>query len=60
MGVAFIEKQAGLLAADKTRKTPGIFERYANTANAPTNEQAEAFADLCQMLFASNEFLYIN
>jgi hypothetical protein len=55
MGVAFVDKQARLLAEEKARKSPG-----GGGMDAPRAEQGAALADLCQMLLASNEFLYIN
>jgi Protein of unknown function (DUF1553)/Protein of unknown function (DUF1549) len=56
---AFLDKQTSIMA----KRLAGSGEKPplpANLADGMDPARAAAFVDLCQMLFASNEFLYIN
>jgi hypothetical protein len=60
MAKAFLDRQTPIMAArlGETEKTKPPMPAKTPAGMEPA--QAAAFVDLCQMLFASNEFLYIN
>jgi hypothetical protein len=60
VAAAFLQRQAPILAA---RLAEGDKSKPPMPSNLPEGMEparAAAFVDLCQMLLASNEFLYIN
>jgi hypothetical protein len=60
MATAFIDKQAGVLAPQVRAGGKSAPRMPSKTPPDMDPARAAAFVDLCQMLFASNEFLYIN
>jgi hypothetical protein len=56
---AFLDQQTSIMAT-RLASGGGMPPMPANVAAGMDPARAAAFVDLCQMLFASNEFLYIN
>jgi hypothetical protein len=57
---AFLDKQTSIMAARIAQGEKSKPPMPTKTIDGMDPARAAAMVDLCQMLFASNEFLYIN